>query len=260
MFSVIYKWRWTEGANLINVAMLLPHASIQKKIKMTMKTKLLKLLALITVAASSAIAAPEKKALPKVLIIGDSISIGYTPFVQKLLKDTADVGRIKGNAQHTDTGLKLIDKWVGDTKWDVIHFNWGLWDLCHRNPDSKVQGKRDKVNGTVTISLEKYEKNLEKLVVRLKKTGATLIWAETTLVPEKEAGRNVGDDKKYNDIAAKVMKKHGVRINELNVLTSKFPADHFKKMGDVHYKKEGSSKLGEQVANEIRAALEKNSK
>ena len=103
------------------------------------------------------------KDLPKALLIGDSISIGYTPHV---------VAVLKGNAQHTGTGLKMLDRWIGETKWDVIHFNWGMWDLCYRHPQSKVQGRRDKERGTLTTSLEQYEKNLDQLAARLKKTKA----------------------------------------------------------------------------------------
>ncbi|MEX5491452.1 hypothetical protein ABFV43_21925, partial [Pseudomonas fulva] len=82
-------------------------------------------------------------------------------------------------------GLEKIDKWLAaEKKWDVIHFNWGLWDLCYRNPTSKNQGNRDKVNGKILSTPEEYEKDLEKLVARLKTTGAKLIWANTTVVPE----------------------------------------------------------------------------
>ena len=193
--------------------------------------------------------------LPNVLIIGDSISLGYTPHVIEMLKEEALVKHHKGNAQHTGTGLKMLDAWIGDTKWDVIHFNWGLWDLCYRHPESKVQGNRDKVKGTVTMSLEQYEKNLDELVVRLKKTGAKLIWAHTTVVPEEEAGRFVGDDKKYNDVAAKVMAKHGVAVDDLYTLTKSLPPEFFAGPGNVHYTEAGSKKIAEQVAREIRKAL-----
>jgi len=193
--------------------------------------------------------------LPKALLIGDSISIGYTPHVIAALKGKVDVKHHKGNAQHTGTGLKMLDRWVGQTDWDVIHFNWGLWDLCYRHPESKYQGRRDKVRGALTMSLEAYEKNLEQLVVRLKKTKARLIWAHTTTVPKGEAGRKLGDDDKYNAAAARVMKKHGVEINDLNVLTDSFGPELFVKPGDVHYKTEGSKRLGEAVAARILQAL-----
>ena len=195
------------------------------------------------------------KDLPKALLIGDSISLGYTPHVVASLKGKVEVIHHRGNAQHTGTGLKMLDRWVGETKWDVIHFNWGLWDLCYRHPQSKEQGRRDKERGTLTTSLEQYEKNLDQLAARLKKIKAKLIWAHTTTVPKGEAGRKVGDDDKYNEAAARVMKKHGIRINDLNSLTDGFPPELFVKPGDVHYKPEGSKKIGQAVGNEISHAL-----
>ena len=198
---------------------------------------------------------PQAIDLPEVLIIGDSISNGYTPHVAQLLKEKAIVKHHRGNAQHTGTGLKKLDQWIGKIEWDVIHFNWGLWDLCYRHAESKVQGKRDKVNGTITTTLEQYEKNLDKLVTRLKKTDAKLIWAHTTVVPEKEAGRIVGDDKKYNDVAARIMQEYGVTINDLHSLSKAFPFEHFKKPGDVHYTMDGYKKLAEQVADKLLTTL-----
>jgi lysophospholipase L1-like esterase len=200
-------------------------------------------------------AEPAAGELPKVLIIGDSISIGYTPYVKRQLKNEAAVSRNPGNAAHTGTGLEKIDAWLGDTRWDLIHFNWGLHDLCYRNPEAKQQGNRDKVNGTLTTSLEQYERNLDQLCARLKKTGATLVWASTTLVPEGEAGRIAGDEKKYNAVAARVMKKHGIAINDLQALSADFGPELFVKAGDVHYKPAGYQKLGTQVATSIRTAL-----
>ena len=193
--------------------------------------------------------------LPRVLLIGDSISIGYTPHVVAILKGRVEVSHHKGNAQHTGTGLKMLDRWIGGKQWDVIHFNWGLWDLCYRHPDSRVQGRRDKEKGTLTTSIDQYEKNLDQLVVRLKKTGAKLIWAHTTTVPDGEAGRKLGDDDRYNDAASRVMKKHGIEINDLNALSDSFPAGLFTAPGNVHFKAEGSRRLGQAVAAEITAAL-----
>ena len=193
--------------------------------------------------------------LPKALLIGDSISIGYTPHVVSALKGKVQVIHHRGNAQHTGTGLKMLDRWVGETQWDVIHFNWGLWDLCYRHPQSKEQGRRDKKRGSLTTPLDQYEKNLDRLAGRLKKTKAKLIWAHTTTVPEGEAGRKQGDDDRYNEAAVRVMKKHGILINDLNSLTDGFPPELFVKPGDVHYTAEGSKKIGQAVAKEISEAL-----
>src|SRR5438093_8938340 len=67
--------------------------------------------------------------LPRVLLIGDSISIGYTVPVRELLKGKANVHRPLTNCEATVRGLRDLDKWLGSGKWDVIHFNWGLHDL-----------------------------------------------------------------------------------------------------------------------------------
>ena len=201
------------------------------------------------------IASLGAKDLPKALLIGDSISLGYTAHVVAALKGKVEVIHHRGNAQHSGTGLKMLDRWVGETEWDVIHFNWGLWDLCYRHPQSKEQGRRDKERGTLTTSLEQYEKNLDKLAARLKKTKAKLIWAHTTTVPKGEAGRKVGDDDKYNEAATRVMKKHGIEINDLNSLSDSFPAALFTAPGNVHFKAEGSKQIGQAVAKEISQAL-----
>ena len=128
---------------------------------------------------------------------------------------------------------------------------------CYRHPESKEQGHRDKVRGTLTTSLEDYESNLEKIVLRLKETEATLIWAAITPVPEGEAGRKLGDDLKYNQVAAQVMEKHGVIINDLHThALEKLPETMVRK-GDVHFTKKGYQHLSEKVVAEILAAREK---
>lgn len=213
--------------------------------------KKLLLLFIVVVLGSLNIAVANK---PDVLVIGDSISLGYTPHVVTMMQDEANVVHNKGNAQHTGTGVAKIDGWLGDTDWDIIHFNWGLWDLCYRHPESKVQGRRDKARGTLTTSLEQYEQNLDQLVIRLRKTNATLIWASTTVVPAGEAGRRVDDDLKYNAVAAKVMQKHGVVINDLNKLSRSLAPKLFKKAGDVHLTNEGYQQLAMQVAQSLRDA------
>ena len=176
--------------------------------------------------------------------------------VIKALAGKASVSRPKVNCGPTTRYLQSLDSWLtgpgvnhpANTKWDVIHFNVGLHDLCYRHPDAKAYGSRDKVKGTQAVPPEKYEKNLETIVLRLKKTGAKIIFANTTLVPEGEAGRKVGDDLRYNEVAAKVMARHGIPVNDLHALTTTFPAELFVKPGDVHFKPVGSQKLAEQVS------------
>ena len=198
----------------------------------------------------------DPPSLPNALILGDSISIAYTPQVAKTLAGKINVTRPKANCGDTRRYLNALPSWLSEENWDVIHFNVGLHDLCYRHPDSKVQGKRDKTNGTIAVALTEYEKNLDRIVTMLKATGAQLVWASTTIIPEGEAGRFVGDDKKYNEVARKIMKKHGVQINDLHAISSTFPPSLFRKPGDVHFTPEGSKKLADQVTSAIREAWE----
>lgn len=189
--------------------------------------------------------------LPNVLIIGDSISLGYTPYLVDELRGKANIIHNEGNAEHTGTGLLKLNDWLGDTDWDVIHFNWGLWDLCYRSEQSKVYGNRDKVNGAVTFTPQEYGENLEKLVLRLLKTKSTLIFATTTYVPDGEAGRFAGDDKTYNRVAIKIMKKYNVKVNKLNKISKKIHKDHKKDDGDVHFTQKGYEILAKHVTKKI---------
>ncbi|HBM77758.1 MAG TPA: SGNH/GDSL hydrolase family protein [Verrucomicrobiales bacterium] len=193
--------------------------------------------------------------LPRVLLIGDSISIGYTLPTRQALQGVANVHRIPTNGGPTSKGLENIDSWLGSSKWDVIHFNWGLHDLCYRHPNSTTQGNRDKANGSVTHSLQEYAANLEKLVVRMKRTGARLIFATTTPVPEGEAGRKKGDDFLYNRAALAVMRKHEVGINDLHALMANRMSQFGIRPGNVHFTAEGSIMLAGNVSKALKEVL-----
>ena len=196
--------------------------------------------------AAQEVDADQGKPLPRVLLIGDSIMGGYYKGVGKALAGKAEV--VKGATGPTGRGLEQIDAMLGNTKWDVIHFNWGLHDLAYRNPKSKNFGHLDKVDGKLTTSLADYEKNLRKLVARLKKTGATLVWASTTPVPDGEPGRIKGDAVKYNAVAAKIMAENGIAIDDLHaeVIRQGRP-----KTNNVH----DTGNLSKKVADSILAAL-----
>lgn len=199
----------------------------------------------------------DDPSLPRVLLIGDSISIGYTAATRKLLTGKANLHRIRENAGNTARGLKRIDQWL-DSKngqWDIIHFNFGLWDLCYRNPKSKNQGNRDKVNGKLTATIEEYSDNLEAIVLKLKRTNATLIFATTTPVPAGEVGRIEGDAVKYNQAALKIMQKHGVIINDLHSAIAPQMQQLAKGRGDVHFKAKGYQLLAQKTSESITEQL-----
>lgn len=198
--------------------------------------------------------------LPRVLLVGDSISIGYTFPVRELMKGKANVHRPLANCGPTSAGLARLSMWLetggSDKKWDVIHFNWGLHDLKFLGPDgANLQDPADPKNHQ-QVPPEEYRKNLTELVKQLQATGATLIWRNTTAVPEGAKGRVVGDSVKYNEIAAEVMEAANVEIHDLYTFAKERQAE-IQKQADVHFSPEGSAALAGDVARVISAALTK---
>ncbi len=194
---------------------------------------------------SSEVLAPveDVAGLPRVLLIGDSISMGYTLPVRKLLEGRANVHRIPANGGPSKN-LIHYDKWLGSGRWDVIHFNHGIHDL-RVMPDGKRQ-----------VEPADYERNLRAIVTRLKQTGAKLIFATTTPIPPPplEPDRSFGDVKEYNAIALKVMKELSVDVNDLYAhVQPEFERLH--KPKDLHYTTEGSDFLAQKVAQEISSRL-----
>ena len=184
----------------------------------------------------------DVKGLPRVLLIGDSISMGYTLEVRRALEGRANVHRPKANCGPTDSGLKYLDQWLDEGKWDVIHFNWGLHDLKYMGPnDENLRDPNDPKNHQQVAPAE-YEKNLRKLVKRLQQTKAKLIWRNTTPVPKGAKGRVVGDSVKYNALAAKIMKEKGIPTNDLYTY-AKDSIPELQLPANVHFSPEGYAVL-----------------
>ena len=199
-------------------------------------------------ADSSLAPVTDQPGLPRVLLIGDSISMGYTLPVRALLKGKTNLHRIPTNGGSTKDGVANIEAWLGNGKWDVIHFNWGLHDLKHMK-----NGKLDAAGPQVS-TLAEYETNLRTLVTRMKATGAKLIWATTTPIPAGSNGRIAGDEVKYNEVAARVMKDMGVPIDDLHArCLPDLAAWQLPK--NVHFNSVGSAGLAKKVAAEIAALL-----
>lgn len=195
----------------------------------------------------------DQPGLPRVLLIGDSISIGYTLPTRELLKGKVNLHRIPTNGGPTIKGLEQIDAWLGKKKWDVIHFNWGLHDLKYMGPNGENLFPKEK-GGKEQVPLAEYEKNLDRLLQRLKKTKAKLIWRNTTPVPPGSKGRYVGDSIKYNAAAERVMIRHGVPTHDLFTL-SRERMNEIMLPANVHYTKDGSKALAESVAKVILQVL-----
>lgn len=200
-------------------------------------------------------APPAKK---RVLLLGDSISIGYTPFVQQLLADKALVLRpMKNdkpeNCSGTTAGVQHIDRWlqIDGGKWDVIHFNWGLHDLKHMLRDDPTKTS-DQASDPPQATVEVYEKQLREIVGKLQATGAKLIFATTTYVPEgpHKVYRSNEDVERYNAAALKIMKEKNIAVDDLYTATK----ENYKTWQlpvNVHFRPEGSKALAELVVKAV---------
>lgn len=186
-----------------------------------------------------------------VLIIGDSISIGYTPFVVKALAPEIEVVHNPGNGGSTRRGLDSTEVWLNNKKWDLIAFNFGLHDIVYKDE----QNKYDVANGKLTVPLDEYRKNLEMLVARLKKSTKTLLFVNTTVVPENSSGRKPEDPAKYNEVAMDVMKKNKVKVIDLYT-PSLTVHPKTSKPGNVHYSAEGYEMLADIMVKSIKEALQ----
>lgn len=183
--------------------------------------------------------------LPRVLLIGDSISMGYTIPTRQALAGIANVHRPPTNCGSTNSGVRNLASWLGSGKWDVIYFNWGMHDLKYME------------SGRQNVPIEKYEKNLRELVTRLQQTGAALIFATTTPLVRETTGkfhRETRAEIAYNEVAKKVMEQNGVWVDDLHALALPKIAT-IQAADGVHFSKTGSVFLARQVAARITEAL-----
>ena len=206
-------------------------------------------------------ATDEKEDLPQVLIIGDSISLGYTPVLQGMLRGEADIRRPLNdgggwiNCEGTRKGVQMIDDWLALGDFDLIHFNFGLHDLKHVHPETG----RNSTNPAhpQQSDIRQYEANLKVIVRKLKASGVKLIFATTTPYPDKPGGplRRADQPGKYNEVARKIMEENGISINDLHA----FVLPRMEELllpNNVHLRPSANLELAEIVAEHIRKALD----
>ena len=195
--------------------------------------------------------------MKKVLLLGDSIRMGYDELVKEELKeyevyyDDLDNGRFSA---YTIWQFNQLYKQYGP--FDIVHFNNGYWDMNHEDPF-----------GNSETPIEDYLHNLERLIDLIKGTKAVAIFALTTPIfdidedtPEfqKTEYKNAWVIE-YNNKAIELMKKKNVYINDLYTLL--LDGYHYYKCSDsLHLTEEGYKKCAMQVAKVIREVDKLNNK
>jgi hypothetical protein len=145
---------------------------------------------LANMSAAEKINPEQSKPLPRVLLIGDSIRGGYQKGVQRLLTGGASVPGNKGKGEHTWTGLKKVDEWLGDGRWDVVPSDWCLLEPACGDSMSRSFGHVDKAGRKLTTSPPDCERDLRPLVARLGSTGAMLVPPGTTPLRDAKPDRS----------------------------------------------------------------------
>ena len=201
--------------------------------------------------------------LSRVLLLGDSVSIGYATFVRKELAGVANVHRVPANCGATTTALGDygLSRWIKKgEKWDVIVFNHGLHDASYRFADGTDKDKDGHYASPARgcrpyVSVGDYAKNLHLIVDILSQTGTKLIFATTTPIPKSLAEKYVENSElPYNEAAQKVMKERGVVVVDLWAAVKPVQAK-LQIPRNVHFTSAGSSALAKPVARSIALAL-----
>lgn len=213
--------------------------------------------------------APHRGGRPRVLLIGDSIAGGYFPHAKGLAAKRMDLFLAAEKSKvevimATPVAVKHLDEWLGDGRWDVVHFNFGLHDLKIIDPADAGQENPNRLpvgKGKPWVTVEQYAENMRAIVRRLKRTGAKLVWCTTTPVPPGAAGRVAGSEVAYNAAALEVMQAEGVQVNDLHAFigTGEQRLANGGRPHDVHYKNgdPGYRSLAREVVRAIDQALQR---
>ena len=160
--------------------------------------------------------------MKNVLLLGDSIRMGYDKSVRKTLEGKANVIFPEENCRFASYLLRYFHEYLKDIKGediDVVHWNAGLWD-CLRLFEEDMH-----------TPIDVYAYYIDRICIRIKKIcpNAHVMFATSTkVISEKMSNdfkRYNEDIEKYNEVAIEVVKKHGFMINDLYALSVTLPKE-----------------------------------
>ena len=206
----------------------------------------------------------EREGPLRVLILGDSISIAYTPVVRELFGEEAVVvrptvgeGAKAENCEGTTKGLEALGRWlkIDGGGFDVIHYNFGLHDV--KRVDPKTRKTSNNPEHPQQAPLEVYYAQLLDITEALEETGATLVFATTTPVPQGRVRpyRKPQDVVRYNGMGVSLAMSRGIAVNDLYAFVLPRLGE-LQRPGNVHFLPAGTRALAKEVVRAIRAAAE----
>ena len=178
---------------------------------------------------------PAATGAPTVLVIGDSISIGYTPTLIAALSPNYDVVHNPCNAMTTTWTAQNIDTWLASRdSFEAITWNNGLWDVADWE----------------NVSDSAYAANLHAIAQKIKAKTAHPLFILTTEVLPATPHRNNADVVNRNNIARDVMNLEGIAVLDLYSVSQTIVGEHVS-VDDVHFTEAGSQVLGEAVLDSL---------
>ena len=190
--------------------------------------------------------------MKNLLLVGDSIRMGYDKSVKKTLEGKVNVIFPAENCRFASYLLRSFHDYLGDIKGediDVVHWNAGLWD-CLRLFEEEPH-----------TPLDVYAYYIERLCVRIKKIcpNAKVIFATSTKVlsekMSKDFKRYNEDIEKYNETAVKVVEKYGFMVNDLYAVSASLPEEAHSDA--VHYyTPQGTEAFTNKVLSVVAPALD----
>lgn len=187
--------------------------------------------------------------MKNVLLIGDSIRAGYDKAVKKSLEGKAEVYFPEENCRFASYVLRHFHEYMGDVKFDVVHWNAGLWDnlrLFGEEPHTPI---------------DIYAYYIERICIRIKKLcpDAKVIFATSTSVLSEKMSEDFKryneEIEEYNKVAVEIVKKHGFAVNDLYSLSKTL--DESVHSDAVHYyTPEGTEVFANKVLKVLAEALE----
>ena len=185
----------------------------------------------------------------KVVLIGDSIRMGYQPLVVK--KCTwAEVWGPTENCAHSVWTLTNFQQWVADQNPDIVHVNFGLHDVSVF------------LDGEHQIILPQYRLCLQRFIDRVKGLGgARMIWATTTPLYQPEEGVPMSQWKEvavaeidvYNAAALEIVQREGIPVNDLHDVIVRNGFAKCLSADGCHMTEFGNEVLSDAVVQAIRA-------
>lgn len=197
--------------------------------------------------------------MAKLVLIGDSIRMGYAPFVIETLGSEHEIFHPETNGGTSTNVLAHIEEWVAQQKPDVVHVNAGLHDMkrTSEDPHQMVTEKEPPVTEP-----DEYRENLRKIFTAIRDSGAKGIAVLTTPVIEErqvEIGKNPKrrnvDVDAYNQVMRDVAAEFELPVNDLHSVVKEAGPEEVMTRDGVHFTPDGSKALAAAVVKHINAAL-----